>query len=129
MKKKKNYLTAGEFAKICGVAKHVLFHYDEIHLFQPAYRDEHGYRYYSYHQYDTFLVITNLKKMGMALSAIRIYLKQRDPEMFLRLLDEKYADIDSQIAQLESIKRMMNWMQQATTSALALQHDEICVVT
>ena len=96
MKKKKNYLTAGEFAKICGVAKHVLFHYDEIHLFQPAYRDEHGYRYYSYHQYDTFLVITNLKKMGMSLSAIRIYLKQRDPQMFLRLLDEKYADIDSQ---------------------------------
>ena len=93
MKKKKNYLTAGEFAKICGVAKHVLFHYDEIHLFQPAYRDEHGYRYYSYHQYDTFLVITNLKKMGMSLSAIRIYLKQRDPQMFLRLLDEKYADI------------------------------------
>ena len=87
MKKKKNYLTAGEFAKICGVAKHVLFHYDEIHLFQPAYRDEHGYRYYSYHQYDTFLVITNLKKMGMSLSAIRIYLKQRDPQMFLRLLD------------------------------------------
>lgn len=129
MKKKKNYLTAGEFAKICGVAKHVLFHYDEIHLFQPAYRDEHGYRYYSYHQYDTFWVITNLKKMGMSLSAIRIYLKQRDPQMFLRLLDEKYADIDSQIAQLESIKRMMNWMQQATTSALAHQHDEICVVT
>ena len=30
--KEKKYLTAGQFAKICGVEKHVLFHYDEIGL-------------------------------------------------------------------------------------------------
>ena len=29
-------LTAGEFAKIVGVTKHTLFHYDEIGLFRPV---------------------------------------------------------------------------------------------
>ena len=57
--KKNKYLTAGEFAKICDIPKHVLFHYDDIGLFQPEYKAENGYRYYSYRQYDTFLVIMN----------------------------------------------------------------------
>ena len=30
------YFTTGEFAKILGVKKHTLFHYDEIGLFSPA---------------------------------------------------------------------------------------------
>lgn len=129
MKKNKNYLTAGEFAKICNVPKHVLFHYDDIGLFQPAYREANGYRYYSYHQYDTFLIITTLKKMGMSLTDIDIYLKQRNPQMFLSLLDEKYAAIDAEIRQLENIKRMMSWMKQATTSALQHYNDGIGILT
>ena len=32
------YFTTGEFAKILGVKKHTLFHYDEIGLFSPAVR-------------------------------------------------------------------------------------------
>ena len=42
--KEKKYLTAGQFAKICGVEKHVLFHYDEIGLFQPVMVNENGYQ-------------------------------------------------------------------------------------
>ena len=49
---KEKLLTCGTFAKICGVEKHVLFHYDEINLFKPAYVNDKGYRYYSYRQYD-----------------------------------------------------------------------------
>ena len=30
------YFTTGEFAKILGVKKHTLFHYDEIGLFSPS---------------------------------------------------------------------------------------------
>ena len=33
------YFTTGEFAKILGVKKHTLFHYDEIGLFSPAVAD------------------------------------------------------------------------------------------
>ena len=112
--KKEKYLTAGQFAKICGVPKHVLFHYDDIGLFQPIYVNEHGYRYYSYHQYDTFSAILNLKKIGMSLKDIQSFLQQRDPHLFLGLLDEKFEEVDREIQQLLSLKKMMNSRKDST---------------
>ena len=43
-KKSELYFTTGEFARILGVRKHTLFHYDEIGLFSPALKEENGYR-------------------------------------------------------------------------------------
>ena len=39
-KKSELYFTTGEFARILGVRKHTLFHYDEIGLFSPALKEE-----------------------------------------------------------------------------------------
>ncbi len=61
------YFTTGEFARILGVGKHTLFHYDEIGLFSPAIKEENGYRYYFVWQMDTFEVIRALQKLGMSL--------------------------------------------------------------
>lgn len=44
---REKYFTTGEFARICNVPKHVLFHYDEIGLFKPSIVKENQYRYYS----------------------------------------------------------------------------------
>ena len=49
-------LTTGEFAKICNVKKHTLFHYDDIGLLKPDYYDENGYRFYSYSQLNLFYI-------------------------------------------------------------------------
>ena len=69
------YFTTGEFAKILGVKKHTLFHYDEIGLFSPVVKDEeNNYRYYFVWQMDTFEVIRALQKLGMPLSEIREYM-------------------------------------------------------
>lgn len=87
LKMQEKYFTTGEFARMCNVEKHVLFHYDDIGLFRPAII-KNGYRYYSYHQYFTFSVILNLK-IGMSLKDIKIYLEQRNPSIFLDLLEEK----------------------------------------
>ncbi|MEG0685305.1 MAG: MerR family DNA-binding transcriptional regulator, partial [Coprobacillus sp.] len=46
-KLREKYFTTGEFARICKVPKHVLFHYDEIGLFKPTIVKENQYRYYS----------------------------------------------------------------------------------
>ena len=40
------HFTTGEFARLCGVSKHTLFHYDEMGVFSPSGRGENGYRYY-----------------------------------------------------------------------------------
>ena len=86
------YFTTGEFAKILGVKKHTLFHYDEISLFSPAVKDEeNNYRYYFVWQMDTFEVIRALQKLGMPLSESREYMETRSPEHFLALVDQKDA--------------------------------------
>ena len=74
---KEKFLTTGEFAALCDVPKHVLFYYDEIDLFKPAFCDEKGYRYYSYFQYDTFMMINTLKTLKMSLDDIKIYMEKR----------------------------------------------------
>ena len=66
--------TTGEFAALCGVTKHTLFHYDEIGIFSPAIRGENGYRYYAPAQIEVFQVIAVLKELGMPLAEIRAYL-------------------------------------------------------
>ena len=125
--KEKKYLTAGQFAKICGVEKHVLFHYDEIGLFQPVMVNENGYRYYSYHQYDTFSVITKLKKMGMPLKDIKVFLEQRSPAVFPQLLEDKFEEVDREIEKLLALKRMMVYMKESTLFAVTHEDEDITI--
>lgn len=117
------YFTTGKFAKICNVEKHVLFHYDQIGLFQPAVLGENGYRYYSIHQYDTFIVIRTLKNLGMSLGDIKIYLERREPELFLELMDRKYEDAQRGIRKLEATKEMIRRLKEETNQALASSHE------
>ena len=124
---KEKLLTCGTFAKICGVEKHVLFHYDEINLFKPAYVNDKGYRYYSYRQYDTFKVIIALKKLGMSLKDIQIYLDQRNPQLFLELLNQQEAKLLEYINEMQQIHEMIKNFQTFTTDALNANYDEIKV--
>lgn len=53
---KQVYFTTGEFAKIVGVSKHTLFHYDKLGIFSPELKGENEYRYYSAFQVEPFFV-------------------------------------------------------------------------
>lgn len=119
------YLTTGEFAKICQVPKHVLFHYDDIGLFTPAIVKENGYRFYSYHQYDTFSLITALKKLGMPLRDIKVYLDQRTPELLLSLLEEKSNSVAEQIKKLESMQEMIESVRATTKKGLSANFGQV----
>lgn len=55
------------FARIKGVTKDTLFHYDEIGVFSPALKADNGYRYYYIWQLEAFQAITALRKLGMTL--------------------------------------------------------------
>lgn len=112
------YFTTGEFAKICNVEKHVLFHYDDIGLFCPVMVKENGYRYYSSRQYETFSIITVLKDLGMSLQDIRIYLENRSPKQLLHLLEEKENEVSKEIKKLKQTKRFIKSIQQTTIATL-----------
>lgn len=102
------FFTTGQFAKICNIEKHVLFYYDEIGLFSPAIIKDNGYRYYSYHQFDTFAVIRTLKKLGMSLNDVKEFLDSRNSSMFLSLLEKKSSILEQKINELVSIRNMMD---------------------
>lgn len=55
----KTFLT-GEFAALFEVKKDTLLYYDKIDLFKPAGVQENGYRYYTFEQFDHFMVNFNL---------------------------------------------------------------------
>lgn len=102
------YLTTGEFAKIAGVTKHTLFHYDEIGLFTPEIKQDNGYRYYSLSQVDVFEVIWMLKELNMPLNDIKNYLNHKNPETFIQLLESEEKAINRQIRKLNETKK---WLQ------------------
>lgn len=112
------YLTTGEFAKLCHVNKHTLFHYCETGLFTPAYTDENGYRYYHVLQYDTFLTITQLRTLGMSLAEIKKYLEERSPEQMTALYEEQESLIDRKIEQLKQMKKRTHAQKQEIEQAL-----------
>lgn len=101
------YFTTGEFARILGVKKHTLFHYDEIGLFSPAFTDSNQYRYYYVWQMDTFEVIRMLQKVGMPLGEIKAYMQNRSPEHFMAMMEEKDKEIDREIERLKHMKQFI----------------------
>lgn len=110
----KDYFTTGEFAKLCNVTKHTLFHYDEIGIFSPEIITENGYRFYSAYQQEVFAVISILRELDMSLPEIKAYMDRRSPENFLALLESQESVLERKIRRLQNYK-----------VALACKHDEV----
>lgn len=95
------YFTTGEFARLCHVTKHTLFHYDDIGIFSPEYVGENGYRYYSIYQMDVFKIITELRSLGMPLREIKNYLQERTPKKLFDLLSEQNRKLEEKLRRLQ----------------------------
>lgn len=124
-KDKNEYLTIGEFAKICGIPKHILFHYDQIKLFQPEIIKENGYRYYSFRQFDTFSIISALKRLGMPLKEIKKYMDERNPAKLVDLLEQKSNEVSKEIKKLKNTKREIDSLKELTENALSVDYNMI----
>lgn len=123
--KMNGYFTTGEFAKLCNVSKHTLFHYDKIGLFSPELTDEKGYRYYSVSQYDVFDVISILKELGMPLKDIKEYLDNRSPDGLIDILKNQEKIIENKIWRLQKINTLVKNKIEVTEKALNINEDII----
>lgn len=101
MKNKKTYFTTGEFAKIFGIKKQTLFHYDSCGIFKPDIIGENGYRYYSFTQLETFAIIRTLRDLGVHINEIKEHMDNRSPEALIDLLESKKTEIDRKIDSLK----------------------------
>ncbi|MDO4553442.1 MAG: MerR family transcriptional regulator [Bacillota bacterium] len=116
---KRSYFTTGEFARLCGVKKQTLFHYDQVGIFSPEATGENGYRYYSYEQLETFDVISLLRDLDMPLKDIRSYLNRRSPQALLELLEQQRKEVSQKLEELEWARYYLDEKMRITRDALA----------
>ena len=125
MKNSRNYFTTGEFARICGVKKQTLFHYDDIGIFRPAITGENGYRYYSYTQIETFAVLMALRDLNVPLKEIKEHMDHRSPQALIQLLEERREEVDEMIRKLQWSKKFINTKIELTREGLHAPLGEI----
>lgn len=125
MSQPQGHFTTGEFARLCGVSKHTLFHYDEMGVFSPSGRGENGYRYYSLAQLEVFNVIATLKELGMPLADIKAYLDRRSPRELVALLEGEEAQLDEKIRALRQMRGLIHRKAALTRAALDTDWDAI----
>lgn len=126
-KNSKNYFTTGEFAKLMGVTKHTLFHYDKIGIFSPEVKGENDYRYYSVFQIEVFFVITSLKELNMPLKEIKKYLDKRSPKELIDLLEKEQKVIEDKIKELMQLKKFLSDKAKITKEAITLDVNKIII--
>jgi len=121
------YFTTGEFAKIVGVTKHTLFHYDKLGIFSPQIKRDNEYRYYSTFQVEPFFVISALKELGMPLKEIKEYLDRKKPEELISLLNAQNEKIDTEINRLVAIRELISQKLKTTKSLFNINKEKIFI--
>lgn len=107
-KQSSTLLTTGEFARLCGIKKDTLFHYDEIGLLPPEVKKPNGYRYYSAQQLYTFDIITVLKECGTPLIQIKEYLQNPSKHQFLAIMAETRKRLKAEQARLLQMETILD---------------------
>lgn len=95
----------GELAVRCGVASHVLRHWEEVGVLEPAKRVA-GQRRYRPEQVTRVFVIRRAQQAGLSLEQIRAVL-DAPPEERRQLLAAHLAAVEERIRELEVAREMV----------------------
>ena len=110
----KQYITAGEFAKLASTTKRTIIWYDEMDILRPNRVDAKGYRYYLPEQILDFQAILLLRKLGFSLEEIKEYLsegkgikslfkvKKQEIQEEIEKLQNSLKDLDSYYTNLDA---------------------------
>ena len=129
MKEKSKLLTIGQFAALHGINKKTLMWYDEIGLFKPAaINPENGYRCYSYYQSPILETILLLRELEVSIAEIQDFMKNRSAMSLKCLLDEKIAELDSQLLHMQAVKNTLHSHRQNMVTLLTMDLSEIRIV-
>lgn len=112
------YFTTSELAKMCGVTKHTLFHYDEIGLLKPEFINEKGYRYYSFRQSYLLDIINVLKKSGSSLQEIKEFLQNQNTPQLVNLLRQKQNELEVEMLRVKRMQGILGSAIQMTETTM-----------
>lgn len=100
----KEKFSIGEIASLFDITAETLRHYDRIDLFKPEVNADNRYRYYGVRSLFKLSRILFLKNLEFSLSEIDTYMKNKNTNNLMKMLDEKEADIDLKIQLLQNLK-------------------------
>ena len=125
--KKSAFFTTGQFASLCGVKKHTLFHYDDIGILKPTFIDENGYRYYSPRLLRQYNTIHILQTSGLSLEEIKKYLDAYHPDQMIDLFHRQMDTLNQQIHMLSQLTAQMENTISAVQTALSTPEYQLLV--
>ena len=125
MKMNLKKLTTGEFAKLCNVTKHTLYHYNDIGILKPDSCDENGYRMYTYDQLSLFYFISVMKDMNMSLNDISLFLNNRTPKKVKNLFENRIDELDEEIKRIKELQNMLKSRIEKINYATSINSEEI----
>lgn len=123
----------GSVAKESGVPIKTIRYYEELGLLKAAGRTEGGYRLFDGDIFTRLSFIKRAQSLGLSLAEIKEFLDVHDqgdlPCDHVRVkLQDKVADIDRQIQQLQLLKLELNGLLSGTSITPELHETIICPV-
>ena len=114
--------TVGEMAKRLGVAPSTLRFYDKEGLLPFVERSNGGVRVFKEADYEWLMIIECLKKTGMPLSDIKVFIERAIEgddtiDKRLALIRNQKASIERQIAELSEIQKVLEFKEWYYTTA------------
>jgi DNA-binding transcriptional MerR regulator len=107
MENNTKYVRIGDVAKLYGISKQTLIHYDRIGLLTSSTRANNKYRYYSFEDLDKLEMILSLKSTGLKLKEIESYMKNPSVPASIELLNAQQKSLELQIKQMARIKEQI----------------------
>jgi DNA-binding transcriptional MerR regulator len=94
-------LSIREFSELTDFSLTKLRHYDDVELFQPVFRADNGYRYYSALQSITINCINVMKSVQLPIKKINDIMKKRTPEKILDFLSKHEVELNAELFKLQ----------------------------
>ena len=127
-------LRIGELATTTGVTPDTLRHYERVGLLPSPHRTAAGYRVYASTTVERLLFIKQAQRCGFSLAEIRALLALEDGNHrelcrgVERLLQQKLASINSQLAELRHFKRTLDRLARQCQRARRTEAEPECPV-
>lgn len=101
-------LTISQVSRMYGVTPRMLRHYEKLGLIKAGRREDYAYRMYDEEAVQRLQQIIILRKLRLSLKEIAVLLEAAGQDESLRLLQNKLAEMDDEIASLELIRKLLN---------------------
>lgn len=102
-------LSITKLAKLRKLTSETLRYYDRIGLIKPDYVDPTtNYRYYSIRQYEKLGTIKELRQLGMSISGIVDYFKDRKLKKSIEILERYHEMLDQEIKEKMRLKKILS---------------------